>query len=294
MVASALLVASLRPRLAADYARVRETSDIYGLPAPEHTLVVSLGWRAALADLLWGHVLVSQGLHFQAKRRFEFLGNYLDTINTLDPQFREPYRLADTLLTLQPVKARVQDHAKAREVLERGLAARPYDAALWSTAGQFVAYLAPQQLPESMRQEWRLAGARMLARACELVTDNENIPYHCITAARLLSSGGQREATIQFLERLLAVNDDPEIRAMALNYLERAIGEREREQAEQRTARFREAWKSDLGFVSKDLMLVLGPRFDPFACAGVGRADAPECAATWKEWAMHANDATAR
>jgi tetratricopeptide (TPR) repeat protein len=286
MALSGAVIAHIRPRLAGTFHELRVTSDIYALPSPEQTIAMSLGWRAALADLIWAHVLVSQGLRFQEKRRFEFLGNYLDTINALDPKFSEPYRLADTLLTLQPVKPRLEDYDKAREILERGMRELPYDAQFWTTAGQFLAYLAPPHFDDPKRKNaWRMAGAKVLARACELISDNENLPYHCITAAGLLNRAGEREATIQFLERVLAINDDPEIRDMALKYLQHATGEREREQAERRLERMRELGQRDLGFAGKDLFFVIGPPFDPFACAGPERSREQECATSWQDWA---------
>src|SRR5947208_3150874 len=70
---------------------VHETSDLYVLPEPEEVVALSLGYRSALVDMLWAHVLVSQGLHNQEKRRFENLTLYLDTINELEPTFADPY-----------------------------------------------------------------------------------------------------------------------------------------------------------------------------------------------------------
>ena len=192
-LAAVVTIAGTRPRLADHFHRASVGSDVYALPNPEQTVVASLGWRSALADLIYAHVLVSSGLHIHEKRRFEFAGNYLDTINELDPKFRAPYHYADTLLTLSTVAPRVEDYVKARQILERGMDELPLDGELWSAAGQFMAYLAPSQLKdEEQKKEWRLAGARRLARACELVGKNENIPYHCITAAGIFTRAGQR------------------------------------------------------------------------------------------------------
>jgi tetratricopeptide (TPR) repeat protein len=283
---AAALIASVRYPLSAAFHKVRAKTDVYALPSPEHAIVLSLGYRTALADLLFAHVLVSYGLHFEEKRRFEFVGNYLDTINALDPKFQRPYRFADTLLTIQPKAPRERDYRKAREILERGLRERPHDAELWSTAGQFLAYLAPPHLKdEKVKQEWRMAGARTLARACELVSKNENIPYHCITAAHLFSRAGERSAVIDFLQRILAVSDDEEIRRLALGYLEKTVSEQQRAEVEARYKRFAEAWRGDLPFVKKDLLLVIGPAFDPARCAGLGEGNGAACATTWRDWA---------
>ncbi len=280
---SVLAIATIRPGLAQRFHGLSTRTDVYALPAPEQTIVASLGWRSAVADLIFAHVLVSYGLHFQERRRFEFVGNYLDTINALDPKFRAPYAYADTLLTLGPEAPRWQDHEKAREILERGMRERPDDGALWSTAGQFMAYLAPARTQDpKVKEEWRLAGARRLARACELVGSNDNLPYHCITAATIFSKAGEREATRRFLERVLAVTDDEQIRQMALSYLERTLGEEQRAEVARRVQAFRAAWEKDLVFVSKDSLLIVGPDFDPAQCSG--RIDGEACATSWRDW----------
>ena len=282
---AALVIAAVRPGLADRYHGLSTQSDVYTLPAPEQSVVASLGFRSAMADLIYAHVLVSYGLHFQERRRFEFVGNYLDTINTLDPRFRAPYRFADTLLTLQPEPTRWQDVVKAREILERGMKEFPTDGELWTTAGQFLAYLAPAHTKDlAVKKAWRLEGARRLAHACELLGDNENLPYHCITAAGIFTKAGQREASLHFLERVLAVSDDESIRKLALGYLQRELGEQERERIERRFQRFHDAWGKDLPFARKDTLLVIGPAFDPSACAGLDASADPKCASTWRAW----------
>lgn len=285
MVASAIGVGELRPRLAARFHKLRVTTDMYALPSPQRTVVASLGYRSALADLIYAQTLVAYGLHFQERRRFEFVGDYLDTVNALDRRFAAPYYFADTLLTLQPVKPRYEDYVRARRILERGMKALPYDARLWDTAGQFMAYLAVSSLKtDAEKAEWRLAGARAMQRACELAGNDPNIPYHCITAATLLSNAGKREAMIQFLQRLLAVSDDPQIRSLALGYIQKQVGEQQREEMEQRFARFHDAWGKDLGFASRNLLLSVGPPFNVARCAGPSQAFSKGCATSWADW----------
>lgn len=281
---AALGIAGTRSVLAGTAEAVRRENDSYVLPSPSLTVAVSLGYRAALADLIFSHVLVSQGVHFQEKRRFEFVANYLDTIATLDPKFREPYRLADTLIVLQPAEPRLEDYRAARRLLERGLTHFPYDGELWLIAGQYMAYLAAPYVPEAEREEWRFEGAKKLARSCELVGSNENIPYHCITAARLFDEAGSRGMMRGFLERILAVSDDPEIQALAGGYLGRVLGAGERERVEERNRRLRAAWSRDLRFVSREALLLLGPRFDPARCAGTPSPSDGSCDTSFRAW----------
>jgi hypothetical protein len=268
------LVGGLRAPLADTLSRnQRKGVDAAVLPPPEHSVVMSLGYRSAMADLLFSHVLVSAGLHLQEKRLFELAPQYMDTINALDPKFRDGYRFADAIITLQTVKVPTEMYRRARLILERGTRELPFDQELWLSAGQFLAYLAPAQLEtEAEREQWRQEGARYLARACELVGSNENIPYHCVTAAALYSDGGNIAASRAFLEKLLLVVDDPELRAIAERKLATLVTDAERSAARERAQRFERAWREDLPFVSRAAMSALGPHFDPFGCAGAGVA----------------------
>jgi hypothetical protein len=271
-----------RRALNTSYLRSRVENDVYPLPPPQQTVVLSLGYRAALADLIFAHVLVSSGIHFQEKRSFEFVGNYLDAINELDPKFEKPYRLADTLLTLQVKQVGAENYRKARAILERGMKELPFDGALWTSAGQYLAYLAPGGLTDRAEQdEFRLAGARVLAHACELVGDDANLPYHCIVAAGLLTNAGAQEASREFLERVLMVNDDPDIRAMATRALAKTLSGEAKDRAQDRYQRFQRAWGSDLPFVTRGAYLAVGPAWEPAACAGRSAS----CPTSWRAWA---------
>jgi len=280
-IAAAIGVSQLRPTLNAAFLASAVQHDVYPLPPPRQTVVLSLGYRAALADYLFAHVLVSYGIHFQEKRNFEAVGDYLDAINELDPKFERPYRIADTLLTLEPKGVGPESHRRARAILERGMREFPLNAALWSSAGQYLAYLGPGGLKDPAEQaEWQLAGARALAHACELVTDDQTIPYHCIGAAGLLTRAGQQDAARQFLKRVTMTTEDPAIKALAQAQLARLGGDPE---TANRRKRFEANWRSDLPFVSMGAILTVGPSWEPGACAGLGAS----CATSWRAWGEH-------
>jgi hypothetical protein len=282
LMAAMLLFADwLRPSLVDHFLAVKRREDSVLLPPPALTRVMSLGYRSALADLIFAHVLVAYGVHFQEKRLFELAPQYLATVVALDAKFREPYRLADTLITLQPQEPPKSAYYAARALQDRGLAEFPYDTELWLISGQFLAYLAAPQLPRPERDEFRLEAARRLARSCELVSSNENIPHHCITAASLFNDAGRLDAARGFLERVLAVTDDPEIEGLAGGYLSTLLGQAERDRAEEHAARLRALWAADLTFISREMLLLLGPHFDPARCAGRS-APSAECATSFR------------
>jgi hypothetical protein len=278
----------LRGGLASSYARARTRHDVYSLPSPRQAIVMSLGYRAALAELIFAHVLVESGLHLQQHRRFETLAAYLMTVIELEPKFATPYRMADTLLTFQVGKPTLQDFKDARMFVERGMRELPFDQELHFVAGQYLAYLAAPHIADLVgpdeAAQWRLAGARALARSCELVGSDENIPHHCITAARLFDVAGERQAMQRFLERILAINDDEEIRRIAFGYLGRTLGDLEREDAQRRLNELDVIRKNDLPFVGKNRYLLLPPRYDPRACVGYLANAQPKCATSLFDW----------
>lgn len=292
------LVASVRARLFNWERRVKEVSDVYVLPPPEDVVTLSLGYRAALADVLWAQVLVSQGLHMLEKRRYENLILLMDTINELDPRFREPYLFADALITFQQNETPVEEVRKARAIMERGARARPLDAELHVTLGQFMAFVAPSTYltdPEEQK-EWRLEGARYLERAAELGGENSATTWQALGGAGVLFRAGELEGSIRFLQRARAVTEDDELRAKIDRQLEglykrfdKARGEQLAEAYRARDRGFQELWRKDLVFVSKGMMLTLGPRPEPAYCAGGAHADDARCASTWREWARRKN-----
>ncbi len=283
-LAAAGAIGVLRAPLATTYGKVRERSDVYSLPKPEQVVVVSLGYRAAVADWLFAHLLVWHGLNFQEKRRLDFAAEYLDAIVALDPTFRDPYYFGDTLIAIQPTKPTRENYIRARRLIERGMDARPYDTELWLSGGQFMAYIAAPWLENPEEQaEWRLAGAKRLAHACEIVDANENVPFNCIAAARLFEKAGEREAMVSFLERFLSVTEDDDLREFAEKALEQALAGREAERRTMRADEIRAAWREDLPFVSLTKELVLAPRFDAARCAG-GEDASSACATNWGTW----------
>lgn len=275
------------------FTRAKETHDLYVLPSPQRTVVMSLGYRSALADLMFGHVLVSSGLHLGEKRNYETAAGYLQTINELDPKFASPYRFADTILTLQAKKSTLLDYQATRAILERGMRELPYDGDLWLTAGQFLAYLAPPRIKELVDEatslEWRNEGIKRLARSCELVGSRDALPQHCLSTASLISRSGERDAYLQFVQKILAVTDDPEVHEQALRGLSQQlgkdpVGEEQVEQMKRRGERLERRLKSELPFVGKNRYLLLGPRVDAYGCFGEQSSQLPHCATSWRDY----------
>ncbi len=284
------LISQVRAPLVAEHKRIKAKHDVFFLPPPKQLSAMSLGYRAALADLLWSHVMVSQGLHSSQGRRFENLLGLYDGINELAPKWRTPYLLVDTLVTFQVSGIpRYEEVVRTREILERGVAERPLDAELWLSLGQFVSYIAaPSYLEDShpeVAKRWRLEGASYLARAAELGGDDSNISWQAMGAAKILHQAGETEAVIRFLKRTYAVTDDEELKADLMLKLRALNTERNQLAYEARDSGFRDFIRAETRFItSRNLALALGPPFPPAHCAGVPQPQQPRCATQWKEW----------
>jgi hypothetical protein len=285
VAASVACVGSVRARVVDMHAHVKETSDVHLLPPPREVAVMSFGYRAALADLLWAHVLVTQGLRMQERRRFDNIVELIDTINELDPTFREPYMLSDALITLQSTS--LEDAKRTRVILERGLQNRPLDADLWRTAGQFVAFIVPGTYlkDQAERDAWRADGARMLAHAAELGGDEGYSGWAAVASAGILRRQGERDAAIRLIKRTLAVTEDEELRDNLEKQLALLVGEQDKDAYLRRRRDFFALSMRDLPWVKPTTLYVLGPPFDAAYCAGGAHADEQRCALTWKAWA---------
>jgi hypothetical protein len=232
-------------------------------------------------------------MHTFQKRRFENLTRLIDTINALDPDFREPYLMADALITFQGADTPHDEVVKAREILERGARNRPNDGEMWLVLGEFTAFIAPSYLKDQAeKDEWRRMGAEMLAHAGELSGDDSRIGWQAMSGAGILQRGGQRDAAVRFLQRMMAVtgDDDQALKARIQRQLDKLLGEEKADEYKRRMGEFSALWRADLPFAAKTTILVLGPPPDPAYCAGGEPRDDVRCATSWRAWFERQHD----
>lgn len=277
-------------------------AEVAALPTPAGLRLLSMGYRSALADYLWADVLVTQGLRLATRRPYPEVWEYLQGITDLDPKFREPYRLADTLLLFQVGdKDPMRSSARARELMRRGLDEFAYDAEMWVNYGQFLAYLAPgivrnafdsmaddteREQAKAQLERWRKEGISALVTAGELGGADESIASRTMYAASLLHELGQADAAVRFLERLYAATDNEEARAHIAESLEVMREGRSASRDFVIAQAFQELWKHELPFGSATSLSILGPRYPVWACAGrAADREGQPCYRTWTDWA---------
>jgi hypothetical protein len=290
LAVSVATIGYVRPRVESSAKAAKATSDVFALPSPGVLSALSLGYRSALADLLYTTTLIAYGTHGEEHRRFEFVGQYLDSIVGLDPNFCQTYRYADTFIIYQPTGTPTPDDVRhARRLLDKGLVMCPNDGTLWMSAGQFMAFIGNQFLTDdNEKEEYLSTGARVLSRAAELETGNQNVQWQALAAAGIFTREGKREAAIAFLERVYGVTDDEELRARVAAQLAALREEELVDRRKRQSEAFNEAWRKDMPFVSRTGMLVLGPRYDTSGCSDRGAASG--CANSWAGWARALSD----
>jgi len=271
-------VALLQPRLAHIAHTAGDREDVYALPPPTQLRAATLGWDAAAVDLLWATLLVQYGAHWQEHHEFTDGVRYAEDILALEPTYEPLYRIVDTLLVYRPLQGTVRDARDARSILERGTRERPWDAKLWLTYGEFLAYLAPSFLtdPEEQRA-WRKDGAAAMVHAVELGADANS----AVAAAGLMSDAGEKQAVLRFLERAYAMTEHPSMASIHESIgqkLAELLGQMQDDQTGAQMRVIGERWQREMPSVSRDDYLLLGPAVDTARCAGLAGADDPACA----------------
>ncbi len=270
-------IAVVQPGLAASAHKVLQRDDVFLLPPASQLRAMTLGYRACATDLLWAKLVLEVGIHWQEKRSFPDVTRYIDGILALEPDFPTVYDFVDTFLVYPAPPGGTADDARAaRRYLERGAAERPYDANVWLHYGQFTAFLAPTFLNDKKEiDQWRVDGAKAIARAVELGSDASR----SLSAASILSKGGEREATIEHLRRAYAMTDDPDTREQFSLKLRSLQADAFAEDAVKLVDR---EWQTGFPFLSRGMTLLLGPSRSPAQCAGPSHTG-PGCARDWQQ-----------
>ena len=196
----------------AHYLGTQTYEDIYYLPPPDWLQVMSLGYRRALADLIWLRALIYFGDEFENKGAVKHVFDYGDSMLALDPDFQRVYRWVGVAGVYTPTGSPREYIERSVDVLRQGAERFPNDGELaWDTGATIVYELLPalsKAHPDRERlkaegNDYMVAAARLGAGPAWLVLTNA-------TALRKL---GEKERELRHLEEMYALVRDPKVKA---------------------------------------------------------------------------------
>ncbi|MFO0598733.1 MAG: hypothetical protein U0228_25735 [Myxococcaceae bacterium] len=190
--------------------------------------VMSLGFKLALADWYW-----VQALHYftdpwNAYNQYKNLGNFLDLVVGLDPDYEYAYKFAGISLPYDTGRLHFVNTRKSTWFLEEGERRFPNN---W----QFPFYLGYNYL--NFHNEKQKA-AEAYARAAKIPGSPK---YLAAFAAKLFALGGSEDQALLFAESALEETEDPETRAMLENRIADIKQEKVLQAIEKAAADFKQA-----------------------------------------------------
>jgi hypothetical protein len=212
LLAAVAGVGSLRSRSMDHYLDTQTYEDIYYLPPPEWLEVMSLGYRRALADLIWLRALIYFGDEFIHEGAVKHVHNYGESMLKLDPDFRRVYRWIGVAGVYTPKGSPPEFIERAVEVLRRGVERFPNDGELaWDTGATIVYELLPNMPKDDPdRQRLEAEGNEHLLAAARLGAGPD---WLVITNATSLRRLGEKERELRHLEEMYALVRDPAVKA---------------------------------------------------------------------------------
>lgn len=232
--------------------------DVYYLPPPGWLPMLSLGYREALADLLWMRALVYFGDEVVHRGELAHVFDYTDALLALDPDFEAVYHWIGTAGVYRPSAVGPEDIRRAAGYMRRGLERFPRNGRLAWDLGATLAFELPPLLDDPhAADEARAEGADYMAMASRLGAMPE---WAVLSNAAILARVGRAEAAVRHLEEMYATIDDEAVRAdieagiaeLRSEAYSRAFAEASREEELQRLR--------EMPYVHPDLFFLVGRR----------------------------------
>jgi hypothetical protein len=241
-------------RLQDERSRFPSDQDVLYLPPAQHLGPMSLGYREALADLIWIRAVIFAGDRVGAANH-EWIMDYLEAIYSLAPGFRRPYAWGGVafIYTGDHIDRAMIDRALA--LYDRALMYFPEDHELLFAAGMLLTRDV-QSLPgysEAERTAAMAKGAAHIRKAAAFGAP----PLVRELAATLVSEGGADQLAIQFLESQLLQTEDEGHRRLLRQKLEATIGESGLESLERMREEFEAERRAERPYVPPDLYILI-------------------------------------
>lgn len=242
-------------QLRRDRAAFPRDQDVLYLPPAQHLGAMSLGYREALADLIWIRAVIFAGDRAGATNH-GWIIEYLEAIYSLAPGFRRPYAWGGVafIYTGETIDRAMVDRALA--LYDRALTYFPEDHELLFAAGMLLTrdvQSMPEQYSEAERAAAMDKGAAHIRKAAAFGAP----PMVRELAATLVSEGTTEQLAIQFLETQLLQTEDEAHRRLLRQKLEALLGESGLESLEKMREEFETERKTERPYAPPDLYILI-------------------------------------
>jgi hypothetical protein len=200
-----------RARAQRYYGSTQEYEAVYYLPPSTYLIPGSLGYRAALADLIWMKALIYYGEELGHRGDVKHLYSYGDAMLALDPDFKRVYTWLANCALYRTGEITVNDAYAAIRYLETAARRFPNDGEIaWQLGANYTYELAPMLEQREQREAARRKGLDYLEAA---VMRRAGPEWLVLQTASQLSALGRNESAIRHLEDVYATASDPNIKA---------------------------------------------------------------------------------
>lgn len=231
-----------------------EDEDLLYLPASQHMRVMSVGYREALADLVWVRAVVFAGSAL-GRENYDWIRQYLRIINDLVPTFRRPYAWGGvvTIYNGKPIDKEAVDVAVG--IYREGIENFPEDHELLFALGMILSRDVTLELGYTQAEvdAARNESVELVRRAAAFGAP----PIVRQLAATLVADGAADELAIQFLEAQLLSTDDEGYQRLLEQKLTRLVGERRLDEMVRMRTRFWQERDARLPYVDDTIYALI-------------------------------------
>jgi hypothetical protein len=261
LVTLAIGVRTLRLSAFAQHRQGQHYEDIYYLPSAAWLPVFSLGFRQALADLIWCKSLIYFGEELGHRGQVQYVFAYTDAVLALDPSFRSAYVWIATAAIYRPVAVSLDNGLRAARYLERATQRWPDDGELHWDYGSLLRFeLAPLERDREKKRALLERAAPHLEMAARL---GAGPPWLALNNAELLNKLGRTEQAIHQLEELRATVQDPKTKAEVEQKLHLLRSETYVQAIQVAEDKFQRERARAYPYLSPSLFLLVGDRARP-------------------------------
>ena len=254
-VVLSVAVRSVRGPVYALHRAGQRYEDIYYLPEPSWLPVLSLGYRQALADLIWCRSLVYFGEQLVHRGEVKYVFAYTDAVIALDPDFRSAYRWVATASIYRPTAVDVEVGLRAAAYLERALERWPDDGTLQWDHGSLLRFeLAPLEPDPARKRVLLERAAPSLAAAARL---GAGPAWLALNSVQLLDRLGRTEQAARHIEEVLPTITDPGVKEVLTRRLHALRSAAYTEAADEAATLFYRAHQQTYPYLSEGLFLLL-------------------------------------